>query len=163
MEGGVAIAVWLAIAAALVVLEVVTLAFVALYVAVGAVAAALAAALGAGFGLQLVVFAAVSVGSLLLTRRPLLAAMRRQPQIPSNAPTVVGKHALVTRPMVAGTGQRGQVRVGTEEWSARSESNQAMEVGATVEVISIDGVTLVVREAGTGATLPAGMQPASGG
>ncbi|HEU0303621.1 MAG TPA: NfeD family protein [Gaiellaceae bacterium] len=162
MEGGVAIAVWLAIAAALVVLEVVSLAFVALYVAVGALAAALAAALGAGFGLQLVVFAGVSIGSLLLTRRPLLAAMRRQPQIPSNAPTVVGKHALVTRPIVSGTGQRGQVRVGTEEWSARSESEEALAAGVTVEVMSIDGVTLVVRRVRSVDEQPAGTGSASG-
>jgi membrane protein implicated in regulation of membrane protease activity len=145
VEGGVAIAVWLAIAGALVVIELLTLAFVALYVAVGAIAAAIAAALGASFGIQLLVFAAVSVGSLLLTRRPLLAVMKRQPQIPSNAPTVVGKHALVTRAIEAGTGQRGQVRVGTEEWSARSESEEGIAVGVTVEVMAIDGVSLVVR------------------
>jgi membrane protein implicated in regulation of membrane protease activity len=162
MKDGVAIAVWLAIAGALVVIELLTLAFVALYVAVGAIAAAIAAALGAGFGLQLLVFAAVSVGSLLLTRRPLLAMMKRQPQIPSNAPTVVGKHAVITREIGAGTGQRGQARVGTEDWSARSESEDAMPVGVTVEVIFIDGVTLVVRRVGTASALPAGTESESG-
>jgi membrane protein implicated in regulation of membrane protease activity len=145
VEGGVAVAVWLVIALALVLAELLTLAFVALYLAVGAGAAAIAAALGAGLWLQLLVFAAVAVGSLLLTRRPLRAAMRRQPQIPSNAPTVVGKRAVVTRPILEGTGQRGQVRVGTEEWSARAASEEAIEVGVTVEVTAIDGVALVVH------------------
>lgn len=148
MEGGVAVAVWLAIALGLVFVELLTLAFVALYVAVGAIGAAIAAALGAGPGLQLLVFAAVAVASLLLTRRPLRAAMRRQPQIPSNAPTVVGKRAVVTRPILEGPGQRGQVRVGTEEWSARAASEEAIEVGVTVEVTAIDGVTLVVHRVG---------------
>jgi membrane protein implicated in regulation of membrane protease activity len=145
MEGGVAVAVWLVIAICLVLVEVLTLAFVALYLAVGAFAAALAAGLGAEWWLQLVVFAGVAVGSLLLTRRPLRAAMRRQPQIPSNAPTVVGKRAVVTRPILEGTGQRGQVRVGTEEWSARDASEAGIDVGVTVEVMAIDGVSLVVR------------------
>jgi membrane protein implicated in regulation of membrane protease activity len=103
-----------------------------------------------------------TVGSLLLTRRSLLAMMKRQPQIPSNAPTVLDKHAVVTREIGAGTGQRGQVRVGTEEWSARSESEDAIAVGVTVEVISIDGVTLVVRRAGTPSALPAGTGSESG-
>lgn len=148
MQGAVAVGVWLAIALGLVVAEVLTLAFVALYFAVGAVAAAVAGALGAGAGLQLLVFAAVSTLSLLLTRRPLRAAMHRQPQIPSNAPTVVGKRAVVTRAILEGPGRRGQVRVGTEEWSARSESEQPIEAGVTVEVEGIDGVTLVVRPVG---------------
>jgi len=145
VEGGVAVAVWLAIAVALVLVELLTLAFVALYVAVGAIAAAVAAALGAELWLQVLVFAAVAVASLLLTRRPLRAAMRRQPQFPSNAPTVVGKRAVVTRPILEGTGQRGQVRVGTEEWSARGASEEGIAVGVTVEVTAIDGVALVVR------------------
>jgi membrane protein implicated in regulation of membrane protease activity len=45
----------------------------------------------------------------------------------------------------AGLGQRGQVRVGTEFWSARSEDERAIDVGQTVEVASIDGVALVIR------------------
>jgi membrane protein implicated in regulation of membrane protease activity len=58
---------------------------------------------------------------------------------------VVGKRAVVTRTIHEGPGARGQVRVGTEEWSARGEAENAIEVGATVDVIEIDGVTLVVR------------------
>lgn len=145
MEGGVAIAVWAAVAALLVVAEILTLTFVALYFAAGALAASLAAAFGGGTAVQLLVFAIVSVVSLLLTRRPLLQAMQRQPVVPSNAPTVVGKRAVVIKPILEGPGQRGQVRVGTEHWSARSEAEEAIEEDVTVEVVGIDGVTLVVR------------------
>jgi membrane protein implicated in regulation of membrane protease activity len=45
----------------------------------------------------------------------------------------------------AGPGQRGQVRVGTEHWSAKSEDEQPIADGVTVEVVRIDGVALVVR------------------
>jgi membrane protein implicated in regulation of membrane protease activity len=37
------------------------------------------------------------------------------------------------------------VRVGTEHWSAKSENERPIDVGATVEVARIDGVALVVR------------------
>lgn len=145
MEGGVAIAVWAAVAALLVVTEILTLSFVALYFAAGALAASLAAAFGGGMAVQLLVFAIVSVVALLLTRRPLLQAMRRQPVVQSNAPTVVGKRAVVIKPILEGPGQRGQVRVGTEHWSARAEAEAPLDEGVTVEVVAIDGVTLVVR------------------
>ena len=145
MDGGTAVAVWLLVAVALVVAELLTLQFVALYLAVGAVAAAVAGGLGAGVGIQLAVFAVVSVGSLLLTRRPLRHALSKTPPVVTNAPTVVGKRAVVTRPILPGPGSRGQVRVGTEEWSARGEAENAIDEGVTVDVIAIDGVTLVVR------------------
>jgi len=153
VEGGVAIAVWAAVAALLVVAEILTLTFVALYFAAGALAASLAAAFGGGAAVQLLVFAIVSAVSLLLTRRPLLRAMQRQPVVQSNAPTVVGRRAVVIKPILEGPGQRGQVRVGTEHWSARSEAEAPIDKDVTVEVIAIDGVTLVVRPV-SGRVLP---------
>lgn len=149
MSGGTAVAVWLLVAILLVVAELLTLAFVALYFAVGAVGAAIAGGLGANVGIQLAVFGIVSLASLLLTRRPLRRALGRTPTVVSNAPTVVGKRAVVTRPILEGPGQRGQVRVGTEEWSARGESENAIVEGTTVEVVAIDGVSLVVRPVAT--------------
>jgi membrane protein implicated in regulation of membrane protease activity len=145
MSGGTAVAVWLLVAVVLVVAELLTLAFVALYFAVGAVGAAVAGGLGANVGIQLAVFGIVSLASLFLTRSPLRRALSRTPTVVSNAPTVVGKRAVVTRPILEGPGQRGQVRVGTEEWSARGESENAIVEGTTVEVVAIDGVSLIVR------------------
>lgn len=150
MSGGTAVAVWLLVAVLLVVAELLTLAFVALYFAVGAVGAAIAGGLGANVGIQLAVFGIVSLASLVVTRRPLRRALGRTPAVVSNAPTVIGKRAVVTRPILEGPGQRGQVRVGTEEWSARGESENAIVEGSTVEVVAIDGVSLVVRPVAIG-------------
>jgi membrane protein implicated in regulation of membrane protease activity len=141
----VAAAVWLVAALVLVGIEVVTVAFVAAYPAFGALVAAAAALLGAPVGIQIAVFAVVSVATLLLTRRPLQRMMRNTPIVPSNAPTVIGKRAVVVVAIEEGPGQRGQVRVGTEHWSARSEDERPVDEGTTVEVSRIDGVALVVR------------------
>ena len=113
--------------------------------AVGTVGAAIAGGLGANVGVQLAVFGIVSLASLVLTRRPLRRALARTPTVVSNAPTVIGKRVVVTRAILEGPGQRGQVRVGTEEWSARGEAENAVTGGTTVEVVAIDGVSLVVR------------------
>jgi membrane protein implicated in regulation of membrane protease activity len=144
----VAAVVWIVAALVLAGVELLTLSFVAVYPALGALAAGVTALLGGNVGIQLLVFAVVSVAALLLTRKPLLRLMSRTPQVPSNAPTVVGKRAVVVIVIEPGPGQRGQVRVGTEHWSARSEDEHAIAEGTTVDVIRIDGVTLVVRPTG---------------
>jgi membrane protein implicated in regulation of membrane protease activity len=101
--------------------------------------------LGGHIGIQVIVFAVVTVVSLLLTRKPLLRMMKRMPNVPSNASNVIGRRAVVVIAIEPGPGQRGQVRVGTEHWSAKSENERPIDVGTTVEVARIDGVALVVR------------------
>lgn len=140
--------IWILIALALFGLEVLTLAFVAFYPALGALAAAIAALLGGRIGIQVVVFALVTVVALLLTRKPLLRMMKRMPNVPSNASNVIGRRAVVVIAIELGPGQRGQVRVGTEHWSAKSENEQPVAEGTTVEIVRIDGVALVVRPVG---------------
>jgi membrane protein implicated in regulation of membrane protease activity len=154
----VAAVVWILIALLLAGVELFTLSFVAVYPAVGALAAALTALLGANLGLQLLVFAVVSVGALLLTRKPLMRAMKRMPSVPSNAPTVLGKRATVVIPIEEGPGQRGQVRVGTEHWSARSDDERPIAEGTTVEVVRFEGVALVVRPVAGADAAPAAAQ-----
>ena len=142
------VAIWILIALVLAGIELLTLSFVAFYPALGALGAAVTALLGGNLGIQVLVFAVVSVVALLVTRKPLMRWMRRMPSIPSNAPTVVGKRAVVVIPIGEGPGERGQVRVGTEHWSAKSESEQPIAESMTVEVVRIDGVALVVRPVG---------------
>jgi membrane protein implicated in regulation of membrane protease activity len=144
MTGVVALAVWLVIALVLIGAELMSMAFIALYLAVGAVAAGIAGAAGANIGIQILVFAIVSVVSLITTRKPIKRALDRSPVIASNAQTVVGKHAVVTVALNEGPGHRGQIRVGTEYWSARSTDDHSIEEGATVEVAGIEGVTALV-------------------
>ena len=146
-----AIVIWVVLALVFVGAELLTLSLVAVYAAVGSLAAAITAAAGGNVWLQLLVFAVVAVVALLLTRKPLLRLMSRTPQVPSNAPTVVGKRAVVVIAIEEGPGQRGQVRVGTEHWSARSEHEHAIAEGVTVDVVRIDGVSLVVRPSGAAA------------
>lgn len=143
------VAVWVVTALALLALEAASMALVGAYFAFGAFAAAVAALFGAPVWLQLVVFAVVSVVSLVLTRRPLKAALRSAPLVPSNAPAIIGRRGVVTIAIPAGTGARGQVRIGTEDWSARPvDTESALAVGQTVDVVGLEGVTAIVRPLG---------------
>lgn len=143
---GAEIVVWLVGALVLLAVETFTLAFVAVYVALGAVCAAIAAGFGGGFGIQVIVFIGVAVLTLVLTRRPLRAALGRTPLVQSGAQNIVGKHAVVTVAIPAGPGGRGQVKIGTEFWTASSDSHESgIEEGTTVEVLGLKGVAAVVK------------------
>ena len=148
MTGTTGVVVWVVLALVLVALETVTVAFIGIYLAVGALCAAVVAALVGALWLQLVVFAVVSAGTLYLTRPALRSRFVNAPLIPSNVPALVGRRGVVVVTIPAGTGGRGQVRVGTEDWSARSSDERVIETGATVEVVSVEGVAVIVRVAG---------------
>jgi membrane protein implicated in regulation of membrane protease activity len=145
VSGTTGVVVWVVLALVLVAIETVTVAFIGIYLAVGALCAAAIAAFDGALWLQLVVFALVSAGTLYFTRPALRSRFVNAPLIPSNVPALVGRHGVVVIEIPGGMGGRGQVRVGTEDWSARSSSEEAIATGATVEVIAVEGVALLVR------------------
>ena len=147
MTGATGVVVWVVLALILVAVETFTVAFIGIYLAAGALCAAVVAAFDGALWLQLVVFAVVSAATLYLTRPALRSRFVNAPLVPSNAPALVGRRGVVVVAIPAGTGGRGQVRIGTEDWSARSTEESQIDVGATVEVVSIEGVAVLVRPA----------------
>ena len=146
MDGDLAAAVvWIVVGLALLAVEATTVTFVALYFGVAALVAGLAAALGAGIPLQLLLFAIVSVVTLVSTRGLVRRALQRTPVVRSNVNSLVGRRGVVTVPITAETG-RGQIRVGGEFWTARPymPDCEAIAAGAPVEVLGIEGVTALV-------------------
>jgi membrane protein implicated in regulation of membrane protease activity len=111
-------------------------------VALAAVAGAAAAAAGAALWLQLVVFAVASFASLGLLRPIARAHLRMPAAIRTGTAALEGAKAIVLQ-RVDDAG--GRVRIGGEEWSARSYvPDQVFEVGARVEVAKIEGATALV-------------------
>jgi len=146
VSGTTGVVVWVVLALILVAIETFTVAFIGVYLAVGALSAAAVAAADGALWLQLVVFAIVSAGTLYFTRPALRSRFVNAPLVPSNVPALVGRRGVVAVAIPAGTGGRGQVRVGTEDWSARSFDEKPIEAGATVEVVAIEGVAVIVRQ-----------------
>ena len=137
--------VWLVAAIALAVGEVLTPGLFFLGpVALAAVLAAIASALGAGAAISLIVFLVAAVGSLAFLR----PVARRHVRLPALSRTgtdaLVGRKAVVTRRIDA---HGGRVRIGGEEWSARSYlDGQVLPEGQTVDVVQIEGATALVAE-----------------
>jgi membrane protein implicated in regulation of membrane protease activity len=137
--------VWVIVAIALAVGEILTPGLFFLGpVALAAGAAALADLLGAGTAGSLIVFILCSVLSLAFLR-PIAKRHVRMPALSrTGTDALIGRKAVVTRKVDS---HGGRVRIGGDEWSARSYlDGNVFEEGTAVDVIQIEGVTALVAE-----------------
>jgi membrane protein implicated in regulation of membrane protease activity len=137
--------VWLIIAAVFAIIEIRSLAFYALFAAAGALAAALTAGLTGLIGVQVAVFAGVSILGVFFLRRLLTGVIgdRGRPALVSGAAGLVGQHATVVR-AVNGQHHPGTVHARGEDWPAITYEDEALEPGAVVLIVELDRTRLVV-------------------
>ena len=136
--------IWTLLAVALAFGELVTTAFILGPVAVAALAAAIVAALGGGTALQLIVFIVGSLATVAAVRPIAKRHLRLPPAMRTGTDALVGTKAIVLQRVDV---DGGRVRIGGEEWSARSYlEDQVLEPGARVEVVKIEGATALVYE-----------------
>jgi membrane protein implicated in regulation of membrane protease activity len=113
-------------------------------VALAAVAAAVVALFDAPVWLQVLVFAGSAAASLAFLRPLARAHLRVPPELRTGTAALEGTRALVLQ-RVDQAG--GRVKIGGEEWSARSYMHdQVYEPGTYVEVVKIEGATALVYE-----------------
>lgn len=136
--------VWAGLTVLFVLLELVTYGLASIWFALGALVGLIAAALGGQLWLQIVLFAIVSIVTLLLTR-PLARKYVNSRTQPTNADRVIGSQALVTEAIddLAGT---GAVSVDGKLWTARTADGSDLPVGTRVTVREIRGVRLIVEQ-----------------
>jgi membrane protein implicated in regulation of membrane protease activity len=110
--------------------------------ALAALAAAAAAGLGGGVAIQFIVFLVGAVASLGLLRPAVLRRLHRGPVLRTGAAALVGEPAVALARVDA---DGGRVKIGGEEWSARSYSEEeVIEPGTRVVVVEIRGATALV-------------------
>ena len=137
--------IWAIVAAGLAVGEILTPGLFFLGpVAIAAVIAAVLAVIGLGAAVQLLAFVIASIASVAVLRPLARSHLRMPPMLRTGAAALVGSKALVLeRVDVNG----GRVRIGGEEWSARSfMEDQVLEPGAQAEVVKIEGATALVYQ-----------------
>jgi membrane protein implicated in regulation of membrane protease activity len=111
-------------------------------IALAALAATVVAALGGGLLVQIIVFGAGSFAAVGLLR-PLARKHLTMPRaIRTGAAALEGAKAIVLQRV---DGRGGRVKIGGEEWSARSYMpDEEFDVGTEVEVVQIQGATALV-------------------
>jgi membrane protein implicated in regulation of membrane protease activity len=113
-------------------------------VALAAIAAALVALLGPGVVAQLIVFIAGSIATVAFLRPIARRHVHMPAALRTGTAALEGTKAVVLQRVDA---NGGRVRIGGEEWSARSYmEDQVLEPGARVEVVKIEGATALVYE-----------------
>ncbi|WP_020387961.1 NfeD family protein [Kribbella catacumbae] len=134
---------WLSVAAVLGIAELMTATLDLLLLAVAALAGAGVAALGLGIGLQLLAFAVTAAAMITLVRPMARRRLTAYPQLRSGVAALIGREAVVLKPVGR---EPGLVRIGGEEWTARSYDPDLMiPAGTTVDVFAIEGATALVH------------------
>ena len=134
--------VWAVALVAFGIFEGLTAQLVSIWFVVGSAAALAATALHAPLWVQLVVFFAVSLIVLAVTRPIVKKRLQKELQ-KTNADRCIGQDAVVIEE-INNLLTSGQVKVDGQVWTARSSDKSVIPVGSVVKVDKIDGVKLLV-------------------
>ena len=135
--------IWLIVAAFFFILEIATEGFLVFWFGIGAVASIGTSFLTENISIQIAVFAVVSILLVLSTRK--LTDKMKPKEVPTNVYTILGKKAVVSQAIDNLKGS-GQIKIDGDIWSAKSESDEPIEEGDSVEILNIDGVRAVVKK-----------------
>lgn len=137
--------VWLVTAGIFFVVEMATVGFFIFWFGIGALAAMIVSIFApTNIVLQGSIFLITSVILLLLTKPLINKFTKKDKKVLTNAYSIIGKTGIVTQD-IKPTFSIGQIKVGSETWSAKSENNITIEKGTEIKVIKIDGVKAIVE------------------
>ncbi len=138
---------WLILFVIFVIAEIATAGqLVSIWFCFGALAAMFVSMAGASFAWQAVVFIAVSIILLILTK-PLVKKLHGRIEV-TNAGAVIGEQGVVIEKINNIEGV-GAVKVQGKIWSARSsDENTVINEGAKVKILDIQGVKVIVEKIG---------------
>ena len=136
---------WWALAAVLMICEMMMPGVVFMFLAIGAAAAGLLLLIAADLSLemQLVVFAVIAVASAV-GLRPFLRGLQKRsddPNLNARGNSLIGKIVVLDQPILDG---RGRVKMGDGSWTVTGPD---MVAGARVRVAAVDGTELRVEPA----------------
>ena len=135
---------WLIVFVVLLVVEIATMGLTTIWFAGGALVSFLAAYMGLGVIGQVILFLAVSILLLVLTR-PIAIKFFNQERQKTNADRLIGQKAVV-KETIDTLQATGRVEVNGMEWSAKTEAAEVIEVNTIVNIKGIQGVKLIVEK-----------------
>ena len=136
---------WLVSMIALFVAEAATVNLVTIWFAFGALAALITSVAGGELWLQIVIFIAVTILTLIPTRKLAKKYFSKNKHQATNAEMFIGQLCTVTED-IDNINAIGAVRCIGKEWTARSQSGEKIAAGETVTAVAIEGVKLIVKK-----------------
>lgn len=137
--------IWVIVALLFIIVEIFTVGFAVICLSIGCFGAAVAAAAGLSLEMQFLLFAVVSLLSLVSVR-PLLKRLlfNRGEKVLTNADAIIGRRGVVCVDIASGG--EGRVMVDGVDWKAQGIDNEALKVGDKVEIVAIDSILLTVKK-----------------
>lgn len=95
---------------------------------------------------QMAIFLVLSAVLLLLTR-PFVEkfVIKKDEKVITNAYSIIGQKAKVIKSMDPVT-KLGQIKVGTETWTAKTDNDILLQEGDVVKIDAIDGVKAIISK-----------------
>lgn len=135
---------WIVLSGIFFIIEMATVGFLVFWFGIGALIAMVFSFFTSNIAIQTTVFVLSSTILLFFTRPFVDKLTKKDNEVQTNAYSIIGKKGIVTKDIIPIEG-KGQVRIGTEIWSAKSADDVKIEKGIEIEVVEIDGVKAVVR------------------
>lgn len=135
--------IWLIIFIILIFIELITAGLVSIWFAVGALVSFIISYFTNSLFIQLSVFITVSVLVLIFTR-PLIQKYFSKNIIKTNVNKLIGETAIVLEDVTKTN--MGKVKIDGQIWSALNSEKGIIKKDEEVEVLSIEGVKLIVRK-----------------
>ena len=136
---------WFVLMVVFLIMEASTVTVVSIWFVIGALAALILSMLEVQLWLQVVVFFTVSC-VLLALLRPVTKRFFTPRIVKTNVDSLIGSVGIVTQ-RIENVASKGQVKLGTMEWTARSVSGESIPEGTMIRVVRIEGVKAMVEPA----------------
>lgn len=135
--------VWLILAGIFVIAEIITVGFLVFWLALGSLCAMVTSFFTDNLIIQTAVFVVTSTLFILCTRPFVKKITQKDKSVSTNAFSIIGKKALVTKEINPTLGT-GQIKVDGQVWSAKPEAEEVIFPNTEVLILKIDGVKAVV-------------------
>lgn len=132
---------WLILFVILIIIEICTINLTTIWFAFGSLLAYVTSLFTDNIMIQTSVFLVISIIALLLTRPIVKKYLLNKPSR-TNADMLIGKTGIVTKEISKNS--IGEVKIDGKYWSAKA--NKKIKEGSKVEILSIEGVKLIVLE-----------------
>ncbi len=134
---------WLALAVLFLIIETTTTVLVTIWFAIGAGILIFVSFLPIPFVYQILLFLAISIILLVLTR-PILAKKLLAKKESTNVDSLVGKKALVVKTITQF--EKGEIKVNGLVWSAKGDTDDTIEENSECIILRVEGVTAIVTK-----------------
>ena len=134
---------WLILSGIFFVFEMATVGFLIFWLGIGALTAMIISFFVDNVIIQTAVFVVTSIALIFLTKPFVKKFANPGANVKTNAYSIIGKNAIVTKE-IDSNANVGQIRVGGDVWSAKTENEEVIPAHAEVKVLRIEGVKAIV-------------------